>query len=228
LSEDADVRAVDAQLGDTGSTFELVLPSGRARVALGLPGGFNVENALAAAAAAEAMNIETEAIAQGLSSMNCVPGRFESVDVGQPFGVIVDYAHTPEALENVLQAARQLQPRKLVCVFGCGGDRDPDKRPKMGRIATENADFTIITSDNPRSERPQAIIDAIRAGVTGDNYAVESDRTSAIRMALEMAEPGDLVVIAGKGHETYQIFADRTIDFDDREVARTLIGELSC
>jgi UDP-N-acetylmuramoyl-L-alanyl-D-glutamate--2,6-diaminopimelate ligase len=138
----------------------------------------------------------------------------------------VDYAHTPEALDNVLRAARQLDPGRVICVFGCGGDRDPDKRPQMGRIATEQADFTVITSDNPRSEQPEAIIDAITAGAVGDGYAVESDRTRAIRMALEMARPGDLVMIAGKGHETYQIFADRTIDFDDRQIARELICEL--
>ena len=226
LSEDAQVRAVGVDMQATGSSFELVLPSGSARVELGLPAAFNIENALAAAAAAEAMGIEAEAIADGLSAMNAVPGRFEAVDAGQPFGVIVDYAHTPEALENVLRAARQLEPRRVICVFGCGGDRDPDKRPKMGRIATQSADFTVITSDNPRSERPEAIIDAITGGVVGDSYAVEPDRTSAIRMALEMAEPEDLVVIAGKGHETYQIFADRTIDFDDRAVARELIGEI--
>lgn len=226
MGEGCDVRAVDAELGGTGSSFELRLPSGRARVELGLPGVFNVQNALAAAAAAEALGIEPDAIADGLSAMDAVPGRFEVVDAGQPFGVIVDYAHTPQALENVLRAARQLSPRRLICVFGCGGDRDPDKRPKMGRVATELADRTIITSDNPRSEDPLAIIDAIVAGAVGDSYVTEPDRASAIRMALEMAEAADLVVIAGKGHETYQIFADRTIDFDDREVARALIAEL--
>ncbi|MGM0491900.1 MAG: UDP-N-acetylmuramoyl-L-alanyl-D-glutamate--2,6-diaminopimelate ligase [Armatimonadota bacterium] len=228
LHEDAQVRAVGVEMGAAGSSFDLLLPSGTARVELGLPGAFNVENALAAAAAAEAMGIGPDAIASGLSSMDAVPGRFESVDVGQPFGVIVDYAHTPEALENVLRAGRQLDPGRLICVFGCGGDRDPDKRPKMGRIATENADFTVITSDNPRSEAPEAIIDAIASGVVGDRYAIESDRASAIRLALEAAGPDDLVVIAGKGHETYQIFADRTIDFDDREIARELLEEIYC
>lgn len=226
LTEDADVRAIDPEMSDAGSRFELRLPAGSVRVELGLPGAFNVQNALAAAAAAEAMGIGPDAIADGLSSMTAVPGRFEGVDAGQPFGVIVDYAHTPEALENVLRAARGLEPRRLICVFGCGGDRDPDKRPKMGRIATRSADFTVITSDNPRSEEPEAIIDAILGGVVGEHYAVESDRANAIRMALEMAEAGDIVVIAGKGHETYQIFADETIDFDDRQVARELIAEM--
>ncbi|MGI5817503.1 MAG: UDP-N-acetylmuramoyl-L-alanyl-D-glutamate--2,6-diaminopimelate ligase [Armatimonadota bacterium] len=226
LGAECDIRAVDVEMRDAGSTFELRLPSGRARVALGLPGAFNIQNALAAAAAAEAMGFGAEAIAAGLSAMDAVPGRFECVDEGQPFGVIVDYAHTPEALENVLTAARELEPRRLICVFGCGGDRDPDKRPQMGRIATAHADFTIITSDNPRSEEPMAIIEAIVAGVVGGEHATEPDRAGAIRMALEMAEAGDIVVIAGKGHETYQIFADRTIDFDDRQVARELIAEL--
>jgi UDP-N-acetylmuramoyl-L-alanyl-D-glutamate--2,6-diaminopimelate ligase len=226
LGEEADVRAVGLEMGDAGSTFELRLPSGSAQVELGLPGAFNVQNALAAAAAGEVMGISVEAIADGLSAMNAVPGRFEGVDAGQPFGVIVDYAHTPEALENVLAAARGLEPRRLICVFGCGGDRDPDKRPKMGRIATESADFTVVTSDNPRSEEPEAIIDAILAGVVGGDLAVEPDRANAIRTAIEMAEAGDLVVIAGKGHETYQIFKDRTIDFDDRQVAREIIEGL--
>ncbi|MFP4248662.1 MAG: UDP-N-acetylmuramoyl-L-alanyl-D-glutamate--2,6-diaminopimelate ligase [Armatimonadota bacterium] len=226
--EQAQVRAAGVEMGAAGSSFELLLPSGSARVELRLPGVFNIENALAAAAAAEAMGIEPGAIGRGLSSMDAVPGRFESVDAGQPFGVIVDYAHTPEALENVLRAGRQLDPDRLICVFGCGGDRDPDKRPKMGRIATESADFTVITSDNPRSEEPGAIIDAIASGVVGDSYAIEPDRASAIRLALEAAEPGDLVVIAGKGHETYQVFADRTIDFDDREIARELLEDMYC
>jgi UDP-N-acetylmuramoyl-L-alanyl-D-glutamate--2,6-diaminopimelate ligase len=181
-----------------------------------------VQNALAAAAAAEAMGIAAGAIADGLSAMRAVPGRFEAVDAGQPFAIIVDYAHTPDALENVLRAARELSPRKLICVFGCGGDRDPDKRPKMGRVATELADFTVITSDNPRSEDPLAIIEAIAGGAVGEAYSTEPDRRSAIAMAVEMAEAGDIVLIAGKGHETYQIFADRTIDFDDRKVAREL------
>jgi UDP-N-acetylmuramoyl-L-alanyl-D-glutamate--2,6-diaminopimelate ligase len=220
--EGCDVRAVGAQFSGRGSSFELHLPSGRARVELGLPGIFNVQNALAAAAAAEAMGIAPDAIADGLSAMRAVPGRFEAVDAGQPFAIIVDYAHTPDALENVLRAARELSPRKLICVFGCGGDRDPDKRPKMGRVATELADFTVITSDNPRSEDPLAIIEAIAAGAVGEAYSTEPDRRSAIAMAVEMAEAGDIVLIAGKGHETYQIFADRTIDFDDRKVAREL------
>ncbi len=226
LGAACEVRAVDVGRTEAGSRFELRLPSGRAPVSLPLPGLFNVRNALAAAATAHAMGMTAEEVADGLSAARSVPGRFERVIAGQPFEVVVDYAHTEQALRNVLAVARELEPRRLICVFGCGGDRDADKRPRMGRAATEEADFAIITSDNPRSEDPLAIIDAIVAGVVGDSYAVEPDRRGAIRMALEMAEPGDLVVIAGKGHETYQIFADRTIDFDDRQVARELAAEL--
>lgn len=226
MGEDCEVRAVDVSSDRSGTHFELVLPDGRVQVALRLPGIFNVHNALAAATAAYIMGIEATAIAEGLEAMQAVPGRFEQVDAGQPYTIIVDYAHTPQALENVLRVARQLEPQRLICVFGCGGDRDPDKRPRMGRVATELADFTIITSDNPRSEDPLAIIDAITAGVVGEKWAVEPDRRAAIAMALQMAQPGDLVLIAGKGHESYQIFADRTIDFDDRIVARELVEEL--
>ncbi len=227
MSEDCEVRAIDVSSDDAGTRFELVLPDGRVSVGLRLPGLFNVHNALAAAATAHIMGFDAAVIAKGLEAMQAVPGRFERVDAGQPYSIVVDYAHTPQALENVLRVARQLEPKRLICVFGCGGDRDPDKRPRMGRVATELADFTIITSDNPRSEDPQAIIDAIIAGVVGDNWAAEPDRRTAIAMALQMAQPGDLVLIAGKGHETYQIFADRTIDFDDRIVARELVEELS-
>ena len=226
LGPECDVRAVEPAMGAAGSRFTLALPGGRVPVELKLPGAFNVYNALAGAAAGHALAIEPEAIAAGLEAMTAVPGRFERVDAGQRFEIVVDYAHTPQALDNVLRVARQLEPARLICVFGCGGDRDPDKRPRMGHIATELADFTIITSDNPRSEEPMAIIEAISAGVVGESYAVEPDRRAAIRMALEMARPGDLVLIAGKGHEGYQIFADRTIDFDDRQVARELAAEL--
>lgn len=224
---DCDVHAADPQMDERGTSFGLVLPSGRVEVRLQMPGRFNVANALAAAAAAHVMEIDAGAIAEGLAGHRSVPGRFERVDAGQPYTIIVDYAHTPEALQNVLTVARQLKPRQLICVFGCGGDRDPDKRPKMGRIATENADFTVVTSDNPRSEEPAEIIAQITAGVAGDRYTVEADRRVAIETALRMAEPGDLVLIAGKGHETYQIFADETIDFDDRRVAAELVSEIN-
>src|SRR5579884_474615 len=188
---------------------------------LKLRGRFNVENALGALAAGRLLGIDDDAIARGLESVRGVPGRFESIEEGQPFAVIVDYAHTPDALANVLRTARELvaDGGRLLCVFGCGGDRDRDKRPQMGRIASSLADVAIVTSDNPRSEDPLAIIDEIRAGTDGD-AEVEPDRAAAIKLAVERAREGDVVVIAGKGHEQGQQFADRTLPFDDRDEAR--------
>jgi UDP-N-acetylmuramoyl-L-alanyl-D-glutamate--2,6-diaminopimelate ligase len=192
---------------------------------LKLRGRFNAENALGALAAGRLLGIDEDAIARGLEAVRGVPGRFESVSEGQPFEVIVDYSHKPEALESVLQTGRELTSGRVICVFGCGGDRDRGKRPLMGRIASELADVAIVTSDNPRSEDPQAIIDEIRAGVTGE-VEVEPDRAAAIEQAISIADEGDVVLIAGKGHEQGQEFADRTIPFDDREVARDVLRRL--
>ena len=192
---------------------------------LKLRGRFNAENALGALAASRLLGIDDDAIARGLESVRGVPGRFESVSAGQPFEVIVDYSHKPEALESVLRTARELTSGRLICVFGCGGDRDRGKRPIMGGIASELADVAIVTSDNPRSEDPQAIIDEILTGVTRE-VEVEPDRAAAIERALSEADEGDVVVIAGKGHEQGQEFADRTIPFDDREVARDVLRRL--
>jgi UDP-N-acetylmuramoyl-L-alanyl-D-glutamate--2,6-diaminopimelate ligase len=154
-----------------------------------------------------------------------VPGRFEAVDEGQPFAVLVDYAHTPDALENVLAEARRLATGRVQCVFGCGGDRDREKRPLMGEVAERLADAVIVTSDNPRTEEPEAIVAEILAGTNG-TPEVELDRAKAIEAAVERAEEGDVVLIAGKGHEPGQTFADRTIPFDDREVARDVLRRL--
>jgi UDP-N-acetylmuramoyl-L-alanyl-D-glutamate--2,6-diaminopimelate ligase len=185
-----------------------------------LKGRFNTLNVLAAWAVARLGGVPEEAVAEGLEKVDGVPGRFEAVDEGQPFTVVVDYSHTPDSLENVLRAARELTQARVICVFGAGGDRDRGKRPIMGRIASELADVAIVTSDNPRSEEPQAIIDEILGGVTGD-VEVEPDRRAAIEQAIGMAGQHDVVVIAGKGHEQGQEFADgRKIPFDDREVAR--------
>ena len=192
---------------------------------LKLKGRFNVENALAAMASCRLLGIDDAAIARGLEAVDGVPGRFEAVDEGQPFTVLVDYAHTPDSLENVLTTARELTSGRLICVFGCGGDRDREKRPIMGRIAAELADVPIVTSDNPRSEDPGAIIDEILAGIDGDAEIIQ-DRRSAIAHAIETAEPRDVVVIAGKGHEQGQQFRDRTVPFDDREVAREALRRL--
>jgi UDP-N-acetylmuramoyl-L-alanyl-D-glutamate--2,6-diaminopimelate ligase len=190
-----------------------------AGIDLKLRGRFNVENALGALFAARQLGIEDDAIARGIESVRGVPGRFETVDEGQPFTVIVDYAHKPDALEKVLRAARDLARGRVICVVGAGGDRDRGKRPLMGRIASELADVVIVTSDNPRSEEPLAIIEQIVAGAAGD-VGVEPDRAVAIARAVELAQDGDVVLIAGKGAEQGQQFADRTIPFDDRVAAR--------
>ena len=190
-----------------------------------LQGRFNQENTLAAVALARLVGVPEAAIEQGLAEAPSVPGRFESVDEGQPFSVIVDYAHTPDSLENVLRTARELTSGRLICVFGCGGDRDRGKRPEMGRIAAELADVPIVTSDNPRSEDPLAIIDEILAGMSPEPE-VEPDRRAAIAKAVGLARDGDVVVIAGKGHEQGQEVADRKLPFDDREVAREALRRL--
>jgi UDP-N-acetylmuramoyl-L-alanyl-D-glutamate--2,6-diaminopimelate ligase len=200
-------------------------PDALAGIDLKLRGRFNVENALGALAAGRLLGIDHDAIARGLESVRGVPGRFESIVEGQPFAVIVDYAHTPDALANVLRTARDLGEGRLICVFGAGGDRDRAKRPQMGRAVSELADVGIVTSDNPRTEDPLAIVEAIVAGATGD-VEVEPDRTAAIGRAIEMAREGDVVVIAGKGHEQGQQFADRTLPFDDREAARDALRRL--
>ncbi len=192
----------------------------------GLPGHFNVANALGALAAAEAMGVDREIAAVGLARAARVPGRFEPIDEGQGFTVLVDYAHTPDSLENVLRAARRLTTGRLISVFGAGGDRDRDKRPKMGRAGAELSDLAVVTSDNPRSERPEAIVDEVLAGA-GGGAEVEVDRRAAIALALGRAEPGDTVVIAGKGHEQGQEFeGGRKVPFDDREVAREELRKL--
>jgi UDP-N-acetylmuramoyl-L-alanyl-D-glutamate--2,6-diaminopimelate ligase len=207
--------ADDAQIG----------PDALAGVELKLRGRFNAENALGALAAARLLGIDEDSIARGLESVRGVPGRFEAIDEGQPFEVVVDYAHKPLALESLLRAVRELGAGRVICVFGCGGDRDREKRPQMGRIASELADVVIVTNDNPRSEDPQAIIDAIVAGAAGE-VEVEPDRAAAIAHAVELAREGDVVVIAGKGAEQGQEFAERTIPFDDREAAREALRTL--
>jgi UDP-N-acetylmuramoyl-L-alanyl-D-glutamate--2,6-diaminopimelate ligase len=223
--ERGDLRAAELRFDASGSRFRCIGPEGEAEVALPLPGRFNVENALCAIAVAGELGVSLADAAAALADADRVPGRFEPVDEGQPFAVLVDYAHTPDSLENVLLSARQVTPpeARLICVFGCGGDRDREKRPLMGEIAARLADLAVVTSDNPRSEDPEAIIDEIRAGIAAGHraeVAVEPDRRAAIAIALGAARPGDSVVIAGKGHEQGQEFEHgRKIPFDDREVA---------
>ncbi|HEV7759713.1 MAG TPA: UDP-N-acetylmuramoyl-L-alanyl-D-glutamate--2,6-diaminopimelate ligase [Acidimicrobiales bacterium] len=199
-------------------------------VELALPGRFNVLNALAAATAAAAVGIDPATIAAGLGTAGPVPGRFEPVDAGQPFTVLVDYSHKPDALEQALNAARELAPKgRLTVLFGCGGDKDTGKRPIMGEVAARLADRVVLTSDNPRSEDPLAIIDQIRAGVPAATVAevtVEPDRRTAVALSLASAGPGDLVLVAGKGHETTQTIGDEVLPFDDRAVAREVLAEI--
>lgn len=219
LGEGADLRAGDVEVGPSGLSFR----AGGTRVRSRLRGEFNVSNCLAALAAARQVGIPEDAAARGIAELSGVPGRMEPVEGGQPFEVLVDYAHTPDSLENVLLAARPLADgHSVIAVLGCGGDRDRGKRPLMGEAATRLADLSILTSDNPRSEDPEAIVREIEVGARrgGGRYVVEVDRRAAIRLALAEAGDGDVVVIAGKGHETGQEFADRTIPFDDRVVAR--------
>ncbi|HKT43378.1 MAG TPA: UDP-N-acetylmuramoyl-L-alanyl-D-glutamate--2,6-diaminopimelate ligase [Gaiellaceae bacterium] len=217
-------RRLAAELPDA-ITFSGDDASALGGIDLRLRGRFNVENALGALLAARALGIDDDAIKRGIESVRGVPGRFESVDEGQPFTVIVDYAHKPDALEKVLRAARELAQGRVLVVVGAGGDRDRGKRPVMGRIASELADVAIVTSDNPRSEDPQAIIEEILAG-TVNGVEVEPDRAAAIARAVERARDGDVVVIAGKGAEQGQQFADRTIPFDDRDAARDALRSL--
>ena len=230
VTADADVRARDVRTDLRGTTFTAETPLGRTAVRLRHLGDYSVYNALAALAVGACLDAPLEQIAAGLAAAPPVPGRFELVDVGQDFVVAVDYAHKPDALQRVLESARRLGPHRVITVFGCGGDRDRAKRPVMGRIAAELSDWTIVTSDNPRSEEPHAIVDEILAGIrsvdpTGARFTAEPDRGRAIAHAVAIAESGDIVLIAGKGHEPYQLVAGKRLDFDDRLVARAALEE---
>ena len=230
--ERAAVKAHDVRSGPWGSEFVVAIEgSGEIKVSSRLVGHFNVSNCLAAAAVAWQAGIELAAIQTGIEQLGSVPGRFEAIDMGQPFTVVVDYAHTPDSLDNVLRGARSLAgANRVVCAFGCGGDRDKGKRPLMGAVVAKLADVVIVTSDNPRSEAPQAIIDSILEGVVTERAdgpdAVLVDRKEAIGRALASARAGDVVVIAGKGHETGQEFVNETIPFDDRDVVRDELRKL--
>lgn len=223
IKKRADVHAEQVELSEKGTRFTLTTPFGKASVHLKLIGLFNVYNALAAAAAALVSGVSFEQVVRSLESSTGVPGRFEVVDEGQPFTIIVDYAHTPDSLENVLTTVRQFAKGRIFAVVGCGGDRDRSKRPLMAQIAVKYADVPVFTSDNPRSEDPVAIIRDMEDGVKGSDFVSIPDRSEAIHHAVNKAADGDIVVIAGKGHETYQIIGDKVIDFDDRKVARHAI-----
>ena len=225
LGAEATLRARQVTSGFDGLRFEV--QSGRTRFAVESPliGKINVYNILAACGAALSYAIPTETIAQGIAALRAVPGRFERIDEGQPFAVAVDYAHTDDALRNVIAVARSLNPKRVITLFGCGGDRDRTKRPLMGQAAAEASDFVVLTSDNPRSEDPLAIMNDALVGIRRLDvpHIVEPDRATAIARALREAREGDIVILAGKGHETYQIIKDQTIPFDDRAVAREVL-----
>jgi UDP-N-acetylmuramoyl-L-alanyl-D-glutamate--2,6-diaminopimelate ligase len=225
LEAGAGVRACGVSSGFEGLRFEIQHAGGKFPVSSPLPGRMNVYNILAAAGAALTYGIAPEVITAGLANCRSVPGRFEKVETGQPFLVVVDYAHTDDALRNAISVARSLQPKRVITLFGCGGDRDRTKRPLMGAAAAELSDFVVVTSDNPRSEDPLAIINDAMVGVRRFDtpHLTEPDRGKAIRQALIHAQAGDIVVLAGKGHETYQVLKDQTIHFDDREVAREIL-----
>ncbi|MDF2563930.1 MAG: murE [Massilibacillus sp.] len=230
VHNDSDIKAVDINVLASGANFTAIGDFGSIPLNLKITGVFNVYNVMGAIGAALAENIAKETIKETLELFTSVPGRFELVDEGQEFSVIVDYAHTPDGLENILKTARQIAVNRIITVFGCGGDRDRTKRPIMGRVATELSDVIIATSDNPRSEDPEFILSQVEAGVLevlGDKQHEKiTDRKTAIHRAIGMAKAGDIVIIAGKGHEDYQILKDKTIHFDDKEVAREAIGGL--
>jgi len=228
IDNEADVRATDIRITARGTSFRVATFAGSCGIELRMVGKFNVYNALAALAAALIEGVPLAIAKASLEAIPGVPGRVEAVDAGQPFAVVVDYAHTPDGLDNVLRAVKEFAEKRIICVFGCGGDRDRTKRPIMGRIAAEHADFVIVTSDNPRTEDPLAILSDIEAGLTAagvpaERYVLLADRRTAIEKAVEMASPGDVVLIAGKGHETYQIIGKDTFDFDDRLAAEQAI-----
>jgi UDP-N-acetylmuramoyl-L-alanyl-D-glutamate--2,6-diaminopimelate ligase len=219
MSARADFRASNYRAEFSGTSFQLDARGKIYLVRVPLIGRFNVSNAMAALAAANSLGVSLREAVLSLAKSPQVPGRLESVPAKRQFQVFVDYAHTPDALLNVLKTLRELNPRRLIVVFGAGGDRDQQKRPLMGRAADQNADYSIITSDNPRKEDPLAIIDDVKKGVRSTNFETVPDRAEAIARAIALAQPRDIILIAGKGHETYQEFADHTIPFDDRQTA---------
>ncbi|MGB2821943.1 MAG: UDP-N-acetylmuramoyl-L-alanyl-D-glutamate--2,6-diaminopimelate ligase, partial [Phycisphaerae bacterium] len=227
LSPAADLWARIDRIDSTGTDFTFVGRAGEVRAHTPLIGRHNVFNCLAAASACEALGVELTAVADVLANVRYIPGRLQRVEADAPFQVFVDYAHTDDALRNVLSSLRPVTRGRLVLVFGCGGDRDRTKRPRMARVAEELADDVVITSDNPRSERPEAIIEEICAGLSAggrSSVTIEPDRRKAIGLAVELAGGGDVVLIAGKGHETYQVLGDRRVHFDDVEEAAKAVS----
>jgi UDP-N-acetylmuramoyl-L-alanyl-D-glutamate--2,6-diaminopimelate ligase len=230
LESEADITAKKFQLTFNGLAFTAQTPDGKVHVASPLVGRINVYNILAAIGAAQALGLSTEIIETGIRSLESVSGRFQRIDLGQPFFVVVDYAHTDDALENLIRTARELNPKgRIITLFGCGGGKDRTKRPVMGEVTGRLSDLTILSSDNPRTEDPLKIISDIIVGLqkTAGKYLIEPDREKAIGVAMDEARAGDIVLLAGKGHENYQILADQTLEFDDRDMARRALRERS-
>jgi len=221
----SDFRASNIRIDFNGTSYQLDANGKSYLVRLPLIGAFNVYNSLAAIAAAWVLNVGVRQSLLALADAPAVPGRLQAVAVNRLFKVFVDYAHTDDALLNVIKTCRELKPTRLIVVFGCGGNRDRGKRPKMGAVVDAHADFAVVTSDNPRKEDPQAIINDILPGMPGQRYEVIVDRKEAIQYAIEVAQPRDIVLIAGKGHETYQEFADSTIPFDDSAIAASAMAD---
>ncbi len=224
IDAQADVRAQNINYHLSGTHFEIVFPQGRIKIHTRFIGKHNIYNILAAFAWGLSQDFSPELIRRGIENLTHVPGRLEPVENNNGFFIFIDYAHTEDGIVNVLKALRAVKPEKIIIVFGCGGDRDRTKRPKMGRAACDLADYSIVTTDNSRSEDPQAIIDEVVTGFTKNNYEACVDRKEAIGRALKMARKNEIVLIAGKGHEDYQIFKDRTIAFNEREIVKELLG----
>jgi UDP-N-acetylmuramoyl-L-alanyl-D-glutamate--2,6-diaminopimelate ligase len=228
LESQADITTKKFHLTFEGLTFLAQTPNGKLNVVSPLVGRINVYNLLAAIGAAQALGLSNEVIETGIRNLESVSGRFQRIDLGQPFLVIVDYAHTDDALENLIRTARELNPKgRIITLFGCGGEKDRTKRPVMGEVTGRLSDLTILSSDNPRSEDPLKVISDIIVGLqkTAGKYLIEPDREKAIGLAMDEARAGDMVLLAGKGHENYQILADRTLEFDDREMARRALRD---
>lgn len=226
IYKDADIYARELEITDRGVAFHLHTPSGSIPINLAIPGIFSIYNGLAAASICYNLGISLEIIAQGLQEVKGVDGRFELLDTGTDYSVILDYAHTPDGLENILTTAKEFAKGRIITLFGCGGDRDHSKRPIMGEIAGKYSDLCIITSDNPRSEDPMDIIKDIVPGIekTGCDYTIIENRREAIEYALAQAQKDDIVILAGKGHETYQILKDKTIPFDEKQIVAEILG----
>ncbi len=228
LNSGARLTTKKFQLSFSGLSFTALTPNGKIDIESSLVGRINVYNILAAIGAAQALGLPNEVIANGIRNLKNVSGRFQPIAMGQPFLVVVDYAHTDDALENLIRTARELNPKgRIITLFGCGGLKDRTKRPVMGEVAGRLSDLTILSTDNPKSEDPLKIISDIVVGLqkTHGKYMIEPDRERAIGLAMDEARAGDILLLAGKGHENYQILADRTLEFDDREMARRALRE---